>query len=72
MKWNCPGVKESIKKIENFLSTSRRSDKNFAAYKALKDLDRTITSLLEDEDNDERYLLSYRRQVRTLLRTVTQ
>lgn len=72
MKWNCPGVKESIEQIKEFLNTSRKADKNFIAYKALKDLDRTISTLLEDSENDPRYLMSYRRQVRTLLKTVTQ
>lgn len=67
MKWNCPGVKESIEEIKNFITTSKRADKDFIAYKALKELDKTITVLLTDEDNDSNYLLSYRRQVRQLL-----
>ena len=72
MKWNCPGVKEEIEKIKEFLNTSRRADKSFIAYKALKTLDNTISSLMSDEDNDINYLLTYRRQVRILLRTITQ
>lgn len=67
MKWNCPGVKESIEEIKNFITTSKRADKDFIAYKALKELDKTITVLLTDPDNDSNYLLSYRRQVRQLL-----
>lgn len=72
MKWNCTGVNERIEQIKDFLNTSRKADKNFIAYRALKELDRTISTLLEDSENDPRYLLTYRRQVRTLLRTVTQ
>ena len=67
MKWNCTGVKERIEEIKNFITTSKRADKDFIAYKALKELDKTITVLLTDEDNDSNYLLSYRRQVRQLL-----
>lgn len=67
MKWNCPGVKERIEEIKNFITTSKRDDKDFIAYKALKELDRNITVLLADEDNDSNHLLSYRRQVRQLL-----
>ena len=67
MKWNCPGVKERIEEIKNFMATSKRADKDFIAYKALKELDRNITVLLTEEDNDSNYLLSYRRQVRQLL-----
>lgn len=37
MKWNCTGVKESIEKIKNFINTSKRADKDFIAYKALKE-----------------------------------
>ena len=72
MKWDCRGVKETIEDIKNFLATSKKADKNFIAYKALKEQDRVITSLLADEENDERCLISYRRQVRTLLRQLTQ
>ena len=72
MKWDCRGTKEAIEKIKNFLATSKRADKDFIAYKALKEQDRVITSLLADEDNDQNSLLTYRRQVRTLLRQVTQ
>lgn len=67
MKWNCPGVKESIEEIKNFITTSKRADKDFIAYKALKELDSNITILLTDPDNDSNYLLSYLRQVRQLL-----
>lgn len=67
MKWNCLGVKESINEIKNFINTSKKADKDFIAYKALKELDRNITVLLADEDNDSNHLLSYRRQVRQLL-----
>lgn len=67
MKWNCLGVKENIEKIKSFLNTSKKADKDFIAYKALKELDRNITVLLADEDNDSNHLLSYRRQVRQLL-----
>lgn len=72
MKWDCRGVKETIEDIKNFLATSKKADKNFIAYKALKEQDRVITSLLADEENDKRCLMSYRRQVRTLLRQLTQ
>ena len=72
MKWNCTGVNERIEQIKEFLNTSRKTDKNFIAYRALKELDRTISTLLEDSENDPKYLMSYRRQVRTLLKTVTQ
>lgn len=72
MKWDCRGTKEAIEKIKNFLATSKRADKDFVAYKALKEQDRVITSLLADEGNDQNSLLTYRRQVRTLLRQVTQ
>lgn len=68
MKWDCRGVKENIENIKNFLTTSKKADKNFIAYKALKEQDRVITNLLADKDNDERNLMSYRRQVRVLLR----
>lgn len=67
MKWNCQGVKESIEEIKNFIATSKRADKDFIAYKALKELDRDINVLLADPDNDCSHLLSYRRQVRQLL-----
>lgn len=67
MNWNCIGVKEEIEKIKKFLSSSKRADKNFVAYKALKSLDSTITSLISDSDNDHNTLLTYRRQVRMLL-----
>ena len=67
MKWNCTGVKERIEEIKNFITTSKRADKDFIAYKALKELDSNITVLLTDPDNDSNYLLSYRRQVRQLL-----
>lgn len=72
MKWDCRGVKETIEDIKNFLATSKKADKNFIAYKALKEQDKVITSLLADEENDEHCLMSYRRQVRTLLRQLTQ
>ena len=65
MKWNCSGVKEEI---ENILSSSKRADKNFVGYKALKQLDNTITTLMSDSDNDQNTLLTYRRQVRLMLR----
>lgn len=68
MKWDCRGVKENIENIKNFLATSRKADKNFIAYKALKEQDRVITNLLANKDNDESSLMSYRRQVRVLLR----
>lgn len=68
MKWDCRGVKENIENIKSFLSTSKKANKNFVAYKALKEQDRVITNLLADKDNDERSLMSYRRQVRVLLR----
>lgn len=67
MKWNCPGVKESIEEIKNFIATSKRADKDFIAYKALKELDNNITVLLTEPDDDCSHLLSYRRQVRQLL-----
>ena len=67
MKWNCTGVKESVEKIKNFINTSKRADKDFIAYKALKELDNNITVLLADEGNDSNHLLSCRRQVRQLL-----
>lgn len=67
MKWNCTGVKERIEEIKNFITTSKRADKDFIAYKALKELDNNITVLLTDPDNDSNYLMSYRRQVRQLL-----
>lgn len=67
MKWNCLGIKENIEEIKSFLNTSKKADKDFIAYKALKELDRNITVLLADEDNDSNHLLSYRRQVRQLL-----
>lgn len=68
MKWNCPGVKNEIEKIKEFLHTSRKADKNLIAYKALKSLDNTITSLTVDAENDEKFLLTYRREVRLLMR----
>lgn len=68
MKWDCRGVKENIENIKSFLATSKKANKNFVAYKALKEQDRVITNLLADKDNDERSLMSYRRQVRVLLR----
>ena len=68
MKWDCRGIKETIEDIKNFLATSKKADKNYIAYKALKEQDRVITNLLSDDDNDKRQLMSYRRQVRTLLR----
>lgn len=68
MKWDCRGVKENIEKIKSFLATSKKANKNFVAYKAIKEQDRVITNLLADKDNDERSLMSYRRQVRVLLR----
>ena len=67
MKWNCLGVKENIEEIKSFLNTSKKADKDFIAYKALKELDKNITVLLADEDNDSNHLLSCRRQVRQLL-----
>lgn len=67
MKWNCTGVKESIEEIKKFIATSKRSDKDFIAWKALKELDGNITVLLADPDNDGNHLLSYRHQVRQLL-----
>lgn len=67
MKWNCTGVKESIEEIKKFIATSKRADKDFIAWKALKELDGNITVLLADPDNDGKHLLSYRRQVRQLL-----
>lgn len=72
MKWDCRGVKETIEDIKNFLATSKKADKNYIAYKALKEQDRVITNLLSDDDNDKRQLMSYRRQVRTLLRQLAQ
>lgn len=72
MKWDCRGVKENIENIKNFLATSKKADKNFIAYKALKEQDRVITNLLAEQDNDERSLMSYRRQVRILLRQLAQ
>ena len=72
MKWDCRGVKENIENIKNFLATSKKADKNFIAYKALKEQDRVITNLLADKDNDERSLMSYRRQVRILIRQLAQ
>ena len=68
MKWDCRGVKENIENIKSFLATSKKANKNFVAYKALKEQDRVITNLLADKDNDESSLMSYRRQVRVLLR----
>lgn len=61
MKWDCRGVKENIENIKSFLATSKKANKNFVAYKALKEQDRVITNLLADKDNDERSLMSYRR-----------
>lgn len=68
MKWDCRGVKENIENIKSFLANSKKANKNFVVYKALKEQDRVITNLLADKDNDERSLMSYRRQVRVLLR----
>lgn len=68
MKWNSIGVKERIEEIEKFLSTSNRADKSSTAYRALKQLDTTITTLLSDNYNDENSLLTYRRQVRMMIR----
>ena len=62
MKWDCRGIKEQLNKIQ-------RSGRGFAAYKALKALDTTITSLVADSDNDTNALLTYRRQVRMTLRS---
>lgn len=70
MKWKCLGVKEEIEDIKKFLISSKRADKNFVGYKALKQLDNTITTLMSDSDNDTNALLTYRRQVRTLLRGI--
>ena len=70
MKWKCEGVNESIKKIEIFLNTSKSRDKAYRAYRALQSLDKTITVLMNDDMNDEKYLLTCRRKVRTLLRKV--
>ena len=72
MKWDCRGVNETIENIKNFLATSKKADKNFIAYKALKQQEKVISALLKDSENDENCLLSYRRQVRLLLRQVTQ
>ena len=68
MKWDCRGVKENIENIKSFLANSKKANKNFVVYKALKEQDRVITNLLADKDNDEHSLMSYRRQVRVLLR----
>lgn len=68
MKWNCLGVKEEIENIKSFLNSSKRADKNFVVYKELKQLDNTITTLMSDSDNDQNTLLTYRRQVRIMLR----
>lgn len=70
MKWNCTGVAERIEQVKSFLATSRKADKSFIAYQALKELDRNITVLMQDEENDQRWLLTYRRRVRTLQREV--
>lgn len=70
MKYKCVGVTEQISKIAEFIKASRRSDKNATAYKALKELDSTITTLIDDSDNDENYLLTCRRQVRLMLRSI--
>lgn len=67
MKWNCPGIKEQIEKIKIFIATSKSLEKDYVAYKALKQLDAVITSELSDKDNDTNSLLTYRRQVRQLL-----
>lgn len=69
-KWNCIGVQQEIDDIKQFINISRRHDKDVVAYRALKSLDKTISNLMLDDDNDERKLMSYRRQVRTLLKEV--
>lgn len=61
MKWDCRGIKEQINNI-------KKADKGFKAYRALKLLDTTISSLMADNDNDMNQLLTYRRQVRMELR----
>lgn len=61
MKWDCRGIKEQISNI-------KKADKGFKAYRALKLLDTTISSLMADNDNDMNQLLTYRRQVRMELR----
>ena len=45
MKWDCRGIKEQISNI-------KKADKGFKAYRALKLLDTTISSLMADNDND--------------------
>lgn len=60
--WDCRGIKEQLNKIQ-------RAGKGFSSYRALKALDSTITSLMADSDNDTNALLTYRRQVRTELKS---
>lgn len=60
--WDCRGIREQLNKIQ-------RTGKGFSSYRALKALDATITSLVADGDNDASALLTYRRQVRTELKS---
>ena len=62
MKWDYRGIKDQLNKI-------MEAGKGFSAYRALKALDATITSLMADGDGDQNQLLTYRRQVRMALRS---
>ena len=60
------GVKEELEKIKAFRATSKRADADYLAYNRLKAVERTISSLLMDDEGNT-YLLTYRRETRQLL-----
>ena len=72
--WDYPGIRDSIDKIEAKASRARSANTYADLIKALKSIDRTITTSMNtgDERDDKNALLTYRRRVRTLTRQLKQ
>lgn len=71
-KWDSRGIGEELRNIEKFYNESKRADRDAATYKSLKALEKTIQAQLEDGENDEKNLLTYRRKVRQMLNRVAK
>ena len=72
--WDYPGIRDSIDKIEAKAERARSANTYADLIKALKSIDRTITTSMNtgDERDDKNALLTYRRRVRTLTRQLKQ
>jgi hypothetical protein len=67
-KWKCPEIGKRIEVLREAKKNARTLNRLISVYGAFKSLDHIITIDMQDSDNDQSALLTYRRIVRQELR----